>query len=261
MLLVLVVVLAGVALYGMWAFWPSEVGNSTKLVKEKTVHFFGWEGTLSTEKLFFAAVAFAGALGGMAHSIRSFAVYVGNRELKWTWVPFYLLKPVLGALLGTLLYILLRAGLFSGSASTQEASPYGFAGIAALTGLFTDQAVEKLRKIAEQVFEPLGPQADHYEAETPIAVTGEAAAATTEASLKGSVNPRGRETTWFFELGPDVNYGAQTATETIAAAMKDVPVEAALAGLAPGTTYHYRLVARNAAGTTRGEDRTFTTGA
>ena len=32
-----------------------------------------------------------------------------------------------------------------------------------------------------------------------------------------------------------------------------------LSGLAPATTYHFRVVAINAAGTTLGADRTFTT--
>jgi hypothetical protein len=37
------------------------------------------------------------------------------------------------------------------------------------------------------------------------------------------------------------------------------PVSAALSGLTPGVTYHYRLVATNADGSTPGPDRTFTT--
>ncbi len=36
-------------------------------------------------------------------------------------------------------------------------------------------------------------------------------------------------------------------------------ISAALGGLAPATTYHYRVVATNAGGTTNGADRTFTT--
>ena len=38
-----------------------------------------------------------------------------------------------------------------------------------------------------------------------------------------------------------------------------MPVEAQLSGLVPATTYHYVLVARSPTGTSRGQDRTFTT--
>jgi hypothetical protein len=38
-------------------------------------------------------------------------------------------------------------------------------------------------------------------------------------------------------------------------------VSALIKGLKPGTTYHFRLVARNSAGTVDGQDVTFTTAA
>jgi len=36
-------------------------------------------------------------------------------------------------------------------------------------------------------------------------------------------------------------------------------VSITLSGLTPGTTYHYRVVGKNAAGTSNGADETFTT--
>jgi hypothetical protein len=257
--LALTIVLAGIALYGLWSFWPSENPNGRGLLTRKTVHFFGWDKLLSRESLFFVMVAFAGALGGMVHAVRSLAVYLGNRQLKWSWAPFYLLKPVLGAVLATLLYFVLRAGLFSPSASTQQASPYGFAAIGALAGLFSDQAVEKLRKIAEELFEKLPPQKDHYTAESPEAETGSAEPTSTTATATGTVNARGQETSFYFEYGPTKDYGNASETHSAGAGTDDVPVEATLTPLTPDTTYHYRLVATNDGGTTQGDDRAFTT--
>src|SRR5205085_396899 len=47
---------------------------------------------------------------------------------------------------------------------------------------------------------------------------------------------------------------------TIAPAHKPVAVSPQeISGLQPGTTYHYRVVAENAEGTTEGPDKTFTT--
>lgn len=257
--LVLTVVLCGITLYGVWAFWPSENQNGPGLVPRKTVHFFFWDRLFSRESLFFVMVAFAGALGGMVHALRSLAVYLGNRRLTWSWVPFYLLKPVLGAVLATLLYFVLRAGLFSPSASTQQASPYGFAAIAALAGLFSDQAVEKLRKVAEELFEKLPPQKDHYADEPPEATTGDALPTSTAATLTGILNARGQETTYSFQYGTSTDYGSATETKSAGAGTEDIAVEETLAGLTPATTYHYRLVATSAGGEAKGDDRELTT--
>src|SRR5205814_972816 len=94
----------------------------------------------------------------------------------------------------------------------------------------------------------------------PAAVTGSATnLSATSATLDGSVNPNGRSTTWHFEFGTSTSYGTATATKGAGSGTSSTNVSAALAGLTPGTTYHYRLVATNASGTTAGADRTFTT--
>lgn len=141
---------AGVLLYSLWVFWPAGVGPAQHW---KVVHYFGADLTVKTETLFFAVVAFAGALGGLVHTLRSFSMYVGTRNLRWSWIPFNLLLPVVGALGGTVFYLVFRGGLFSTEASSADvANPYGFAAIAALVGLFSEQAMEKLRLIAKEMF-------------------------------------------------------------------------------------------------------------
>jgi hypothetical protein len=97
-------------------------------------------------------------------------------------------------------------------------------------------------------------------AEKPLVTTGGAANLTpTSALVNGTVNPRGAETTYFFRFGTTRSYGAQTPTQSAGAGTGVRRIAAGLAGLAPATTYHYRLVARNAEGVTRGADRTFKT--
>ena len=256
-LLVVMVTLALVILYGLWAFWPSE-GQKVP-VASKTVHFFWHHRSLRRENLFFVMVAFAGALGSILHSLRSLVTYIGERQLRWSWVPFYLVRPVLGALLATLLYVVLRAGLFSPSSSSQQASPYGFAAVAGLAGLFSDQAVEKLKKVAEELFEKLAPGKDSLSA-VPTVVTGAATSlAPTQAVLNGTVNPRGLQTSSRFVYGSTDQYGSETPSAGAGSAQTEGPVRATLTNLVPGTTYHYRLVAENDAGTSRGDDRQFKT--
>lgn len=96
-------------------------------------------------------VLLAGALGGLLHGIRSFVWYVGNRELRWSWVPTYLTLPIVGALLATVMYLLVRAG-FVGFVGPTSPSPYGFAAASALVGLFSQPAILKLKEVAETLF-------------------------------------------------------------------------------------------------------------
>ena len=257
LLLVMMVALALLALYGLWAFWPSE-GKKVP-VASKTVHFLGHHRSMRRENLFFVMVAFAGALGSALHSLRSLVDYIGERELRWSWVPFYLVRPILGAVLATLLYVVLRAGLFSPSSSSQQASPYGFAAVAGLAGLFSDQAIEKLKKVAEELFEKPPPRKDSLAA-MPTAQTGDATViGPTEAVVSGTVNPQGVQTSSRFQYGPTSKYGTETPAVGAGAGRLERPVHARLTNLSPNTTYHYRVVAHSNSGTARGDDKQFKT--
>lgn len=94
----------------------------------------------------------------------------------------------------------------------------------------------------------------------PAAATGNATAITSSsAKLNGTVNAEGHATSYQFEYGTTTSYGSQTAMTAAGSASADVKVSAQLTSLAPNTTYHYRLIATNAAGTTLGSDVSFKT--
>jgi plastocyanin len=94
----------------------------------------------------------------------------------------------------------------------------------------------------------------------PAASTGEASAVSeTEATLKGTVNPEGKATTYFFNYGTSSSYGQKATEESAGEGSAGKPVSGTGSSLSPGTTYHFQLVAKNTAGTTLGVDRTFTT--
>jgi hypothetical protein len=91
----------------------------------------------------------------------------------------------------------------------------------------------------------------------PVVTTGATSNLTfSSVTLAGHVTPNGAPTTYFFQFGPTILYGVNS-TET--AAPRAMNVTAPISGLAPATTYHYRLVARNKHGITLGKDRTFKT--
>ena len=90
-------------------------------------------------------------------------MYVGTRYLRWSWIPFNFLLPVVGALGGTVFYLVFRGGLFSTTTTATDANPFGFAAVAALVGLFSEQAIEKLRHIAKEMFADAPRyEPDHY---------------------------------------------------------------------------------------------------
>ncbi len=93
----------------------------------------------------------------------------------------------------------------------------------------------------------------------PTVVTGSASNVTTSSAvLKGTVNPNGLATTYYFQYGTSTRYGKQTSTRTAGSGTTTQSVSASISGLAPGTTYHYRLVGVYAGGTSDGADKTFT---
>ncbi len=95
----------------------------------------------------------------------------------------------------------------------------------------------------------------------PTVVTGVASGVTErQAALAGTVTPNGSSTQYWFEYGTSPSYGSQTGTRRAGNGSSPVTVAANLFGLTPGTEYHFRLDARNAAGTVDGSDGTFTTG-
>jgi len=94
----------------------------------------------------------------------------------------------------------------------------------------------------------------------PTASTGEATAlGETGATLNGIVNPNGRATTYFFKYGTSNSYGHETAVQSAGEDSTGHSVFAVLTGLAPGTVYHFELIAHNSLGDAPGVDRTFTT--
>ncbi len=96
----------------------------------------------------------------------------------------------------------------------------------------------------------------------PPSVTGSSAGSVTTsgATIAGSVNPNSVATTYRVEYGTTLAYGSQTSAVSAGSGSSAVAASVPLSGLTSSTTYHARLVADSAAGTTHGPDLTFTTG-
>jgi hypothetical protein len=73
------------------------------------------------------------------------------------------------------------------------------------------------------------------------------------------VNPNALPTSVHFEYGTTAAYGSSTPPVAGGNGVSAGTVSAAVAGLKPNTTYHYRVVAASADGSVAGADSTFTT--
>jgi hypothetical protein len=113
------------------------------------VRAFGREFLLWDEQRLLLLVLLGGALGGLLHVLRSFGWYVGNRELVMSWLPRYVLLITTGAGLAFVFYVVVRGGFFSPGTSFENTSPFGFIAFATLVGLFSEQAILKLKEISE----------------------------------------------------------------------------------------------------------------
>jgi hypothetical protein len=77
--------------------------------------------------------------------------------------------------------------------------------------------------------------------------------------LTGKVDPNRSPTKVHFEWGETMSYGNETPDVDVGRGSTAVEVATPLNGLTPYTTYHFRIVATNAAGIRRGRDRGFRT--
>ncbi len=86
------------------------------------------------------------------------ANFVGNRQLLRSWIVYYILIPFQGAALAPVVYLLLRVGVLNpanptgGGQATQHLNLIGIYAFAALTGLFSKQAIEMMASVFATIF-------------------------------------------------------------------------------------------------------------
>lgn len=100
----------------------------------------------------FVLVLLAGALGSFVHTTRSFVDFKGNRRLRPSWSWWYVLQPFTGSSLAMVVYLVIRGGFFAAASGTAALNPWGLVAVAALVGLFSKQATNKLDELFSTMF-------------------------------------------------------------------------------------------------------------
>lgn len=98
---------------------------------------------------------FAAGIGATITTILGFLDHASNKKnFDAAYVPWYVARPLIGVLLGIVFYFVIKGGLLAtvGSQAADEIDVYGLGAFAALVGLFSKRAVEKLREVFETLF-------------------------------------------------------------------------------------------------------------
>ena len=118
-----------------------------------------WSGALSADGYVLLVVFFSGMLGAVIRAIYSFVGHLGFRNFSFNWTWFYLSLPFTGAALSLVVYFVMRGGFYGGTfGKGLVLNLFSFAALAALTGLFTDHAMGKLKQVAETLLSDVPPK-------------------------------------------------------------------------------------------------------
>jgi hypothetical protein len=96
---------------------------------------------------------------GIGSSLATMLAYLEHasekKDFDVAYVPWYIARPLMGMLLGLIFYFLLREGLLAvvtNNSTPESLSEAGLVGIGALVGLFSKEAIEKLRELFNTLF-------------------------------------------------------------------------------------------------------------
>lgn len=133
-------------------FWPVSAASRGSIDPVPRASFLCWTFSLSNEGRLLLIVVLAGALGGQVRSLRSLAWYVGNKQLKRSWLSQYILTPFVGAILAIVSYFIIRGGFCPANSTVQQTNIFGFAGLASIVGIASEPIALKLKQVANTLF-------------------------------------------------------------------------------------------------------------
>jgi uncharacterized membrane protein YeaQ/YmgE (transglycosylase-associated protein family) len=121
-----------------------------------SVKSFTNKGCVTDDGYLFLIVLFAGMIGAILRALIYFCWRVGTKDFAITWMWYYIFQPFIGSALAVVVYVVVRGGFSSGAIG--KGNLYAFAALAFLTALFSDNALAKLKLVAESLLVKVDPR-------------------------------------------------------------------------------------------------------
>jgi hypothetical protein len=146
LLIIYHIVVGLLAIHIIYSIWPGAVS----IDQNRTIPvFFGFFSlTLDAELTMILIVIFAGVIGAFIQSLGSIAYHRAKKDMTPEWATWYITRPFIGAGLALAIYLVLRAGFTNIGTDASSLNIFGTAAIAAISGMFTDKATQKLKEVA-----------------------------------------------------------------------------------------------------------------
>jgi len=149
-----------VAILSLLAVWPrnsNELAMNATTTTRTVTFLFGIGGpsgvAMGPELILAATMVLAGVVGAGAFSLYAISLHLGpQQDFDKAWTGWYLLRPLVGAGLALIVYVLVRGGILSVGADLKDLNFLGFTGICFLVGLFAEHAMQKLNDLADTTF-------------------------------------------------------------------------------------------------------------
>ncbi len=101
-----------------------------------------------------------GALGGVVAALFGFYLHAARRDFDSGYIPYYFLKPVLGAVLGPLIYLFARAGLMATQGTDGKVASHELLYLGAFVLGFGERfSLRLIDRVASAIFGPAEPAA------------------------------------------------------------------------------------------------------
>jgi hypothetical protein len=148
--------LFAIAILSLLSIWPGSTKDlAMNDTSSRTISYlFLMPCTVGPEFLLAATMVLAGFLGACVYSLYAIILHLSpeQEDFDKAWTGWYILRPILGAGLALIAYVLLRGGLLSISSNVSNLNFLGFTGFSFMVGLFTEQTMHKLNDLADAWF-------------------------------------------------------------------------------------------------------------
>lgn len=146
------IIFLALLLYVFVNLWPSGLTPESKGDQLIPLKLFGYPTSLYADSAILLLVMLSGGIGAFVHSATSFGDFVGNQKLTTNWIWWYLLRPFIGMALATVMYLAFRGGFLSVGNEVGKINIYATVALAAMVGMFSKQATDKLSETFTTLF-------------------------------------------------------------------------------------------------------------